>query len=229
MSTSSESHPSESPPDRPADLPSSSDSPSSEAVEAQQPGAERQSAGGTFSLRRVLLTVLVVVIVGGAGTAGWWYFVNRTPPLYRVHGVVYLDGKPMTEGYVTTYYVDRPNLLGGLSPLDENGQFELATNGQPGVYAGEHKIMVVLTSGGFPPVSLIPEKYSNKHDTPFRIVVGAQTANSPVKLELFGRKKAPRAPAGGFSRPLPPGAPRPSDANRQSPLRSERRGPQEDS
>lgn len=194
----------------------------STAAEAVGSPAAPRPTGTSFSVQRVLLGVLLLAAVGGAGAGAWWYFMVKEPPIYPVHGVAYLDGEPMTEGVVMTYYAGRPELLGGMAGIGKDGRFEFTTNDKSGLYAGEHKIMVSLMSGGFPPVTLIPEKYASPAHTPFSVVVDEETQKTPLKLELIGRKEPPGSlgsaaepadskpggPASASDADVEPGAPR---------------------
>jgi hypothetical protein len=164
-----------------------------------------------FNLIRVLVTLLALVVIGGIAAGAWhYYFQEREPVLYPVKGVVYLDGEPMSEGLVMTKYLENRRMVGGLTVIGKDGRFELKTNGEEGIYEGEHKILVVWTNNGFPPLSYIPEKYGKAAETPFSITVDKNTQNEEVKLELFGRKELPPRRMGGFRRP---GAPEPSNEN----------------
>lgn len=157
------------------------------------------SASNSFSWKRVAASVATLVVIGGVAVGAVWYVTSLEPALHPVRGVVYLDDEPMTDGAVMTTHAG--GRLGALSVIDENGRFELRTNGEAGAYQGEHKVTIMLTNGGFPPVSLIPKKYSNAAETPFTISVDAHTQDTEIKLELFGRIDAPSPPAGGFTRP----------------------------
>lgn len=158
--------------------------------------------GSSFEIGRVITTVLVLALVGGGGAAVAWYVMNAEPQLYPVHGTVYLDGKPMNGGLIITKY--EGERLGALGPIGEDGRFELMTNRVPGAYEGKHTVTITKNTDGFPPVSLIPEKYSSVTETPFSIEVNSTTSKKEFEFKLTGGKEAPPSRP---SRPRPPGSP----------------------
>ena len=73
--------------------------------------------------------------------------------------------------------------MGALGPIDADGTFRLTTNGEPGAYSGRHRVTVLCMDGGFPPKSIIPERYTQPETSPFVIHV-ARTGPNNVQLEL---------------------------------------------
>lgn len=167
---------------------------------------DASESGGTtakaesFRLGRVLGLVAALLLVGGVATGAYWLITNQEPRLYPVKGVVTLDGEPLTTGAIMTEPTEGG--LGGIAVPNENGEFEFRTNGEPGILGGTHHVTVHLTNGGFPPISLIPEKYSRKEQTPFVVEVDSSMSQEPLVLELTGRRTdVPAPPAGGYQRP----------------------------
>lgn len=193
-----------------------SESPASSLTEgdASDISASGQPSSNSFRWKRVVATAGTLFIIGGVTAGAIWYVMNLEPVLHPVRGVVYLDDEPMTDGAVMTTHAG--GRLGALAVIDKNGRFELRTNGEAGAYQGEHKVTIMLTNGGFPPVSLIPKKYSNAAETPFTISVDANTQDTEIKLELFGRIDAPSPPAGGFTRPGVPTSSETEDSSANS-------------
>ena len=128
---------------------------------------------------------LMVLILGGiAWSLGWLEpLVDiASPKLCEVRGTVQYNGKPLTMGFVGTNY-ERGGLMGALGPIDADGTFRLTTNGEPGAYSGRHRVTVLCMDGGFPPKSIIPERYTQPETSPFVIHV-ARTGPNNVQLEL---------------------------------------------
>jgi hypothetical protein len=184
----------------------------SDVATGEGSGSSRPSgspAAKKFSIVRTLVMFVGLGALSAAAVFGWIYSENiqeyfakgQEPPLHPVKGIIYLDGEPMTDGYLQTKHEGGKKLLGGLGIIGKDGTFELKTNGVDGVYEGEHTVIVVWTNNGFPPLSYIPEKYSNFSEKPFSVQVDADTHKEPLKLELFGKKDLPNRPAGGMARP----------------------------
>ncbi|HUG18085.1 MAG TPA: hypothetical protein VMM56_03865, partial [Planctomycetaceae bacterium] len=149
--------------------------------------ASGQTSSNSFSWKRVVATAGTLFIIGGATAGAVWYVMNLEPALYPVKGVVYLDDEPMAGGVVLTDHAgDWPGALAG---IDDDGRFELITNGEKGAYAGEHKVSFTFMDGKFPPTSLIPDKYTDPKNPPFTIEVNGATQTREIKFELFGRKE----------------------------------------
>lgn len=160
-------------------------------------------AGGSLNIARVLLTVVAVCAIAGAAYFAYDFAVGGPATLYPVRGVVYLDGEPMPDGIVMSYH--EGGEVGGIAQIGPDGSFELKTNLEPGICGGVHKLRVAWTDGKFPPFSYIPMKYTNLEETPFSVDVDSGTGDTPLKLELFGKREPPARPAGGGMRP--PGGP----------------------
>lgn len=129
--------------------------------------------------------VLMVLILGGlAWSLGWlepladW----ASPTLCQVTGTVRYNGQPVTKGFVQTIY-ERRGVMGTLGSINPDGTFELTTNGVSGAYSGRHRVIVLCMDGGFPPKSILPERYTEPRLTPLVINV-SRTGPNKVQLEL---------------------------------------------
>jgi hypothetical protein len=130
-----------------------------------------------FSAWRVIklatIPLVLFVLIATGISLGWEDALKQwiRPQLVPVTGEVRYEGKPMTVGFVSTRYLDGQ---GGttLGPLDSEGRFSLSTNGVPGAFVGQHKVLVLCFDGSvFPPRSIIPEKYAQEAATPLMIKV----------------------------------------------------------
>ncbi|MCA9057715.1 MAG: hypothetical protein KDA85_04425 [Planctomycetaceae bacterium] len=184
--------------------------------ESPQSGGGNSAASGSaiesdFSWLRVIVTLLIIVVLGGGAAAVMWQYSSSEEVLYPVRGVVYLDGKPMPGGVLETKPLN--GMAGAVSPIHEDGTFELKTNYEPGAFKGEHIVFIWWTDGGFPPKSLIPEEYGDPAKSTFRVNVNASTGDEPIRFDLEGGRPIPtRAP--GNTRP---GIPTGDDVNASTP------------
>lgn len=124
------------------------------------PPASRQS-------RRWLPVALGVVAVSGIlGALALW---PRQPELVTVTGKILYGGIPLSNGFVVCF----PSSGGesALSALDDEGGFDLATNGVPGAAVGTHRLTVQAYTREMPPQPRIPAKYTSEKSTPLRILV----------------------------------------------------------
>lgn len=136
--------------------------------------------------------VVGIVLLAGIGVAstiasvgGMEEFQNLlSPTLVEVTGTVTFNGKPMTDGFIQTYY-ERPGFMGGLAAIKSDGTFKLETNGDPGLFSGTHRVIVKWMDNSTPPRDLLPQKYADPQTSPFRIKVTRQGPNR-VQLELAG-------------------------------------------
>lgn len=135
------------------------------------------------------VAILLVAAVGGSITAvgGIENFQNLMgPTMVEVRGKVNYNGKPLSAGFVQTYYERQgPGWLGGLSPLEPDGTFHLQTNGKPGVLSGKHRFVVTWMDNSFPPKSLLPQKYTDPETTPFVFQISRQ-GHKDLVLDLEG-------------------------------------------
>lgn len=93
-----------------------------------------------------------------------------SPTLVEATGTVSRAGQPLTKGVVQTYYLDGSQ-MGALGAIEPDGTFRLMTNGVPGAYSGNHRVVILAMSSGMPPKSEVPEQYSNADRSPLRITV----------------------------------------------------------
>jgi|GEM_PF-7135286 len=128
----------------------------------------------------------IFVLISIAILMGFWYAGRLDtwidylfPERAEVRGTVILNGQPMTTGIVQTYLSNpSPGMMGGLAPIEKDGTFRLLTNGDPGVYCGEHKVVVSYMTNTFPPKSLIPLSYTDAKTTPFTLRVKRHQLNT---------------------------------------------------
>jgi hypothetical protein len=188
----------------------------SSAADAKSTSQFQQPLGTDpgFSVIRVAITVVVLSIAVGGVYFAYDLALGGPPVLYPVHGVVFLDGEPMPAGVVLTVHTG--GNVGAVAAIDENGKFELMTNGEPGAFGGEHKVTIAWTDGGFPPFSYLPEKYGSEADSGFSIDVESDTGETPWKIELFGRLEAPERPSTPIQRPGGPSAALPESSDSES-------------
>lgn len=129
--------------------------------------------------------VLMVMILGGlAWSLGWLEPLANwaSPTMCQVTGTVRYNGQPVTKGFVWTIY-ERRGVMGTLGPINADGTFELTTDGVPGAYSGRHRVIVICMDGGFPPKSILPERYTQPRTSPLVIDVSRSGPNE-VRLEL---------------------------------------------
>lgn len=145
------------------------------------PKPERSTAAQappSIRWKQVITTAVSLVVLGAAVSGGIWYYVTLEPSLYPVSGHVFLDGKPMTGGAVLSFH--QGGWPGGLAAIGDDGSFSFTTNGEPGIYEGEHGITFTLMDGGFVPQSIIPSRYVDPNNPPFKI----QVLDDPQLKEL---------------------------------------------
>ncbi len=110
-----------------------------------------------------------------------------------VHGVVTLDGVPLTEGEVQFHSLGSSGTAYG--PLREGGAYALGTGSDSGLDPGDYKVTVVATepmpkdlpAGTTPPIAklLSPERYGNLDMTPFQFTVAA--GDNTIDLALTSK------------------------------------------
>jgi len=132
--------------------------------------------------------LIVLCLVGVTWGLGWLepLIDAVSPVLCPVTGTVRYNGKPLTGGFVRTI-CERGGMMGALGPISADGTFELNTNGTPGAYSGRHRVLVFLMDGGFPPKSLLPEKYLDPQTSPLSIRISRSRPNK-VQLEMDDAK-----------------------------------------
>lgn len=131
------------------------------------------------------MTALLVLILGGlAWGLGWLEPLANwaSPTLREVRGTILYNGKPVTKGFVRTIHESR-GVMGTLGPINADGTFELTTNDNRGAYSGRHRVVVLCMDGGFPPKSILPERYTEPQTSPLLIQVSRSGPNQ-VQLEL---------------------------------------------
>ncbi len=99
----------------------------------------------------------------------------REPELVPVTGRVQYDGKPLSNGFVVS--LPTRGGLSALSALDDEGRFDLSTNGVPGASVGTHRLTVQAYTREMPPQPRIPAKYSSVDQTPLKFSVKKSAAN----------------------------------------------------
>lgn len=159
-------------------------------IPAETPNADSTSAMNATkpprSGRRWPLIVLVLILVtAGVTVASLGLDATAdliSPGLIDVRGKVTYNGKPLTDGFVQTYYT-RKGWMGALGEVEKDGTFQLKTNGDPGVFSGDHRVVVMLMDNRFPPKHLLPDRYTQPDTTPFVIHVSRWKSNE-ILLEL---------------------------------------------
>ncbi|MCX7418184.1 MAG: hypothetical protein NT013_01435 [Planctomycetia bacterium] len=99
----------------------------------------------------------------------------REPELVPVTGQIQYDGKPLSNGFVVS--IPTRGGLSALSALDDEGRFDLSTNGVPGASVGTHRLTVQAYTREMPPRPRIPAKFGSVDQTPLRLSVKKSAAN----------------------------------------------------
>lgn len=155
-----------------------------------EPAADRPAGRGNSSAGRIALVVVPVVLLAALVGFGWalgWHepLVSAffTPELAPVRGKITYKGEPVTIGSVATWPVSRmgESALGSLGP---DGTFELMTNAQEGATVGEHRLMVMSMTSGFPPQPITPARYAQAATTPLRITVTSDAEKNVFEFNL---------------------------------------------
>lgn len=116
------------------------------------------------------------------------------PPLVEAHGIVLINGTPLSHAEVTTVPV-RKSLTGAFGMTDEKGRFSLRTLSRTksllGAYAGLHKVGVVAyqpTQQAFgSPTARTPMKFRNPNQSSLTITVSRNPEqNQEIRIELRG-------------------------------------------
>jgi hypothetical protein len=134
-----------------------------------------------------------------AGGVGWGYFDVSgriaqwmLPPLVPVSGQVYLNDEPLADAQI---FAQAMNVKGAnaLGKTDTQGRFTLRTDVQgrfrPGVYVGEHRVMIIkpdpaIPPGPFKPPVITPPECSSFDTTPLRLRVERDPARNHVEFRL---------------------------------------------
>jgi hypothetical protein len=118
---------------------------------------------------------------------------NDRPPVYRVQGKIFYEGKPTANALVVLHPVNKDPRLESVRPLahvETDGSFKLTTfaNGD-GAPAGEYVVTVdwrertAPVEGAPPGRSLLPPRYSNPASSQLRVQIKEGTNElEPLKL-----------------------------------------------
>ncbi len=134
----------------------------------------------TYTIRRFLI-VLIFGILGTVGCGG-----SSGEDLAPVRGVVTLDGKSLTEGFV---FVTPPEGKLAMGAIQSDGTFVLGTNtNSDGARVGTHPVSIQPppASEGMPPSTtskLLPKHYRSGSTSGLSVEVKPGTDNE-LKLEL---------------------------------------------
>lgn len=110
------------------------------------------------------------------------------PTRVPVSGIVLIDGKPLTSGYVSV--VPEKARPGG-GTIGKDGRFVLETfDGEDGCVLGEHKVAVVAVEaiGNRGQRWLAPKKYSTEGTSGLTIKVEGPTKDAKFELTWAGGK-----------------------------------------
>lgn len=162
-------------------------------VEPSEPNPLSADRPSAFSIKRVMTMFLLVAAVAGIGVVGFLAATARMGGFTKATGRVTWNGEPVTVGAVMTEYESDP-LLGTLGSLDENGNFELLTNMQPGAAIGQHKLRVASFSNGMPPQPLVPAHYTEFATTPIVIEITGDPDRDHFEIELEGELEGAEPP-----------------------------------
>lgn len=167
-------------------------------VPPENNGTELNSGPPKSNSVRWLVGLLAVLVVGVgvAWGAGLLEPVANylSPTLVEVRGKVTFNGQPLSRGLVMTVY-ETPGLMGGLGPIESDGTFNLTTNGDPGIYSGNHRFKVSYMTSRFPPTSLLPEQYSDVQTTPFAFTIKRGQTGQFLELNMTGELKPDESPS----------------------------------
>jgi len=117
------------------------------------------------------LLVLVAVIMLAVPLILITYLVTMTydeREFIGCRGTISINGQPLTSGQVITRNADaRSGESNSSGTINAEGEFQLATDGQPGARTGHHHLAVVSDAkiGGVE----LPEKYRTLKTTPLTI------------------------------------------------------------
>jgi hypothetical protein len=157
---------------------------SSEPSPSDQPvgvAAIDAAAPKPTKIARWIAVVLLLLVLAVAGTIAAVGGVEPfrdliSPALVEVTGKVTYNGKPMSDGFIQTYY-ERKGWMGALGLIEKDGTFRLRTNGEPGAFSGSHRVIVSWMDNNFPPQSLLPERYGDPRKTPFVVHISRSGEN----------------------------------------------------
>lgn len=103
---------------------------------------------------------------------------------HPVHGQVLVNGKPYGHVIVRFHHTDPAVTKNAARPIgvtNENGEFELSTNGdKDGAVSGEY-LVTFLWNDGATTVDFLKGKYSKPEQTTFRVTIG----NGDEELPTF--------------------------------------------
>lgn len=143
---------------------------------------------GVCQQRRCLVGIVILAAFVGCG------YKPKLPPMAEVVGTVTLDGKPLTRG--TIQFVPQGGTASeapvAVGTIDEQGRYELMTQGVKGAMVGSHSVRV--ESRAVPrnetdtmPPSLIPLMYNNPAESPLTFEVKADQQPNTIDIPLFSR------------------------------------------
>jgi hypothetical protein len=138
-----------------------------------------------------LFLIVAVVFLAGCGDGG--------PRLVKAGGSVKYQGKPLAGADVV--FISEEGSLPSIGRTDEQGRFELKTNGKPGAPMDEYKVAITavrqkrqvteaeavgMTSEQIAAnhESLVPAKYNNKISSGLTATVGKDVAANDFAFEL---------------------------------------------
>jgi hypothetical protein len=151
---------------------------------------------------------LAAIAIGLAIAAGIAWIAGLFDPMMdylsperaEVTGTVTYNGEPLRRGLVMTK-CEIPGRMGGLGGIETDGTFKLTTNGDPGIYSGNHRIWVSCMTTTFPPVSILPDVYTQPQTTPFQVTVKRGRLNR-IELALKGEPLVEKVPPKGAAEPV---------------------------
>lgn len=157
---------------------------------AETPNADSTSVESSTKPRRsgrrwLLIAVVLILVTVGVTVASLGIDAAAdliSPNLVDVRGKVTYNGKPLTDGFVQTFYT-RKGWMGALGAVEKDGTFQLKTNGDPGVFSGDHRVVVMWMDNNFPPKHLLPDRYTQRDTTPLVIHISRWKSNE-ILLEL---------------------------------------------
>lgn len=156
-------------------------------------------SGGVNVGRLLLVIIPLALIVFGVGFAMFYKdgaFLSGLfqPPLMKVTGTVYWNGRPLKGGEIRTQPTDQSK-RGSSGPIDQNGKFVLQTfvdrDLREGAYAGTHKVIVQkldqsVRAMGFAPPPATPEKYQSYETSDVTIEISRDPNKNDLKIEISG-------------------------------------------
>ena len=152
--------------------------------------------------RLAIITVVLAIAAGIAWISGLFdpMMDYLLPERAEVTGTVTYNGEPLRRGLIMTK-CEIPGRMGGLGGIESDGTFKLTTNGDPGIYSGNHRIWVSCMTATFPPVSILPDEYTQPQTTPFQFTVKRGRLNQ-IELALKGEPLVAKVPQQSAAEPV---------------------------